>query len=148
MEGSVSRQEGDLCCEGPAALARLTGRLSATDHDIPQRGDAVGPGSETPGGGQTTGTRGKVFTEGQDVRGPVFPPVTAIQVAHRGVVDERERDDGPGRNSVRLRGGQHRAAGKSDIGRRIAADEDPQRAAASRCGRRAMRSSGYGIRSW
>jgi hypothetical protein len=75
-----------------------------------------------------------------------------VQLAHLLVADERHGDPRIGRQPVRLHGAADRATDRREVTRRLAAERESQVPDALvgggvAAGSRAMRSSGYGIRS-
>src|SRR4029077_14615534 len=93
------------------------------------------------------------LAEREHVGGPVLLSVPAGQLTHLGIADEGDGDPCVGRQPVRLHGTADRATDRPEGARRIAAERESQVPDALdgggvAVGNRAMRSSGYGIRSW
>ncbi len=147
----MGRQERDLAPERGLPALRLPPGLRRADHDVPhvQLSVLVAPEllysllTLRPSGG---------LTEREDVGRPVLLPVARVECPHLVIRDERDGDPGVDREPVRLRGGADRAADRRQVARGLAAERESQVPEAlvggvSAGGRRAMRSSGYGIRS-
>src|SRR5206468_3862992 len=149
VERAVGRQERDLAPERGLPALRLAPGLRGADHDVADIELAILVAPQLlyslltfrPSGG---------LTKREDVGGPVLVAVTKIQCAHLVVRDERDGDPRIGGKAVRLGRGADRAADRHQVARRIAAEGESQVPEAlvggvSAGGRRAMRSSGYGI---
>ena len=144
-------EERDLRREGPAPPLRLPFRLGAADHDVAELEGPVRLAPERPRGGRPLRATGQRLPEREDVCRAVLPAISAVEFAHRRIVDEREDQLRILPHSVGAECGTDRAARRPEVTRRVASDRDLQRSEAAwpdAGGIRAIRSSGYGIRSW
>src|SRR2546428_5018909 len=128
MQRAVRGQEGDLRLKRPPASARLPPGLAWADHDVPETKDAVRVCAEVqPRLGAADPAR-QPLAEGEDVRRPVDPAVLPVEVAHLGVVHERENDLALARKSERTERSADGSADRGEVARRLAGDGDAHRA--------------------
>ena len=147
----MSGQESDLGREGPLSPLRLPLRLRWTDQDVAQLEGAVRLALERRRGGRPLRTAAEGLPEREHVGRTVLSPVPAVELAHRRIVDEREGELRFARDAVRAKRGADGAARRREVTRSLASDRDLQRSDAAWSvaeGIRAIRSSGYGMRSW
>jgi len=147
----VGGEEGDLPPERVLAPLRLTGRLSRADHDVPHLELTVRVAGELSYSHFTFYAADRL-PEREHVGRPVLPAVSGVERAHRLIAHERDGDPRVGGQRVRLHRGTDRAADRCEVARRVTAERELQVpealvGGAAAGGRRAMRSSGYGIRS-
>src|SRR5438552_3094334 len=129
----------------------LSGRLRRTDDDVTDIEGAVGVAGELPYS-QLTLRAPDGLAERQHIRRPVLLPVPQVELSHVRVADEGHSDPCVGRQRIGLRGAADGATDRPEVARRLAAERESQVPDALvgggvAAGRRAMRSSGYGIRS-
>ena len=150
MQCPVSSQESDLRREGPAPSLCLPRGLGSADDDVAELERSVGLPPERGRRARPLGPTRQRLSERKDVGRTVLPPISVVEVAHRRIVDEREHQLRVLRHSIRAECGTDRAARRPEVTRRFASDRDLQRSDAAwpdDGGMRAIRSSGYGIRS-
>src|SRR5687767_12108892 len=151
MECAMSGQESDLGRERPAPPLGLPRRLRPADHDVAELERAVGLALQRGRGGRSLRAAPQRLPEGEHVGRAVLPPIAPIELAHRRIVDECEHELRILRDAVGPERGANGAARVREVTRSLASDRDLQRSDAAlsdACGIRAIRSSGYGMRSW
>src|SRR5512132_3718671 len=147
----VSSQESDLRRKGPAPPLGLPRGLRSADDDVAELERAVGLAPQRIRRARPFRARPQRLPERKDIGRTVLPAITTIEIAHRRIVHEREHQLRIPRHAVRAKCGADGAARGPEVTRRLASDRDLQRSDAAwpdAGGMRAIRSSGYGMRSW
>lgn len=147
----MGRQERDLAPERGFPAPCLPARLGRADHDVPDVELAVLVPAQLPYSVLTLRPPDGL-TEREDVGRPVFRPIAPIERPHFFVRDEGDSDPRVEWKAVGLHRRADRAADRRQVAWRLAAEGESQVPEAldggvAAGGRRAMRSSGYGIRS-
>lgn len=144
-------EEGNFTLQWVAAALRLPLGLRGADQDVADVELAVRIAAQLSYS-LFTFRPADGLPEGKDVGRAVLLPVPPVERTHLVVIDERNRDSRIRGERVPLHRGAHGTPDRGEIARRGAADRESQRPEASgggvaAGGRRAMRSSGYGMRS-
>ena len=150
VERAVGGEERDLAHERVPAALRLPRGLRRADQDVAH--------VERPSTSRARRDRGSPFARPTDCPNERTSVVRSffrcprVQRTHLDVTDERDRDARVAGSAYGLTADRTARRDRREIARRVAADGESQRPEASgggvaAGGRRAMRSSGYGIRS-
>src|SRR6266545_3149506 len=147
----MGSEESDLQRKRPAPPLGLPGCLGSADDDVAELERAVGLAPQRARRARPLRATPQRLPEREDVGRTVLLAITTIEIAHRRIVHEREHELRIPRHAVRAKCGADGAARRREVTRRLASDRDLQRSDAAwpdAGGMRAIRSSGYGIRSW
>jgi hypothetical protein len=151
MECAVRGKKSDLRRQRPTPPLGLPCGLRSADHDVAELERAVSLPFQRGSGGLSLRASAQRLSEGEDVGRAVLPAIAAIELAHRRIVDECDHELRIFRDPVGPERGANAAARGREVTRSLASDPDLQRSDAAlsdACGIRAIRSSGYGMRSW
>ena len=118
----MGREERDFLLERVPMAPRLARRLRTAYHDVAQVQPAVRPAPEERRRGGALYSRRQRLAEREHVGRAVDATVAAVQLAHRAVVDERERDGGVARQTERPERRADRGARGREVTRRGTGD--------------------------
>jgi len=149
VQGPVRREESDLARERPPAAPCLPPRLLRRDDDVSELERAVGRALQELARRRAARPRGQHDPEGEHVGDAFLAAMARIQIPHRGVVNEGERDLGTRIETRRHEDVTDGGTREPEVAGGAPADDESQRASRVpvRAGSCVMRSSGYGIRS-